>query len=199
MTKHEFISELREQLSGLPEQDIEERLDFYSEIIDDKMEEGISEEEAIRQIGSVKDIASQVIADTPLTKIVKHKIKKKRKLGAWEIVLLALGSPIWLSLLVAAFAIVIAAYAVLWSLIASIWAIFAALVACGVGGVAGGVLFIVLGKTFSGIAAIGAAIFCSGLSIFAFFGCLAATKGTALLTKKIALGIKKCFVRKERS
>ena len=34
--------------------------------------------------------------------------------------------------------------------------------------------------------------FCGG-----FFGCNGATKGIAILTKKIALGIKKCFVKKE--
>ena len=39
MTKQEFLAELRRGLSGLPQNDIEERLNFYSEMIDDRMEE----------------------------------------------------------------------------------------------------------------------------------------------------------------
>ena len=35
MTKHEFIAELRTRLSEFPRQEVEERLDFYGEMIDD--------------------------------------------------------------------------------------------------------------------------------------------------------------------
>lgn len=47
MNKQEFLVKLRKGLSGLPKEDIEERLTFYSEMIDDRMEEGLSEEEAV--------------------------------------------------------------------------------------------------------------------------------------------------------
>ena len=36
MTKKEFLSELEMQLHGLPKHDLEDRVVFYSEIIDDK-------------------------------------------------------------------------------------------------------------------------------------------------------------------
>ncbi len=42
MTKQEFIAELRKGLSGLPKKELEERLTFYSEMIDDRMEEGLT-------------------------------------------------------------------------------------------------------------------------------------------------------------
>ena len=45
MTKNEFISRLRARLSGLPKDEIRERLAFYGEMIDDRIEEGLSEEE----------------------------------------------------------------------------------------------------------------------------------------------------------
>jgi uncharacterized membrane protein len=197
MTKHEFILQLNDKLSGIPKDELEERLSFYSEMIDDRIEEGLSEENAVADIGTVDEIVSQVIAEIPLVKIVKNKINSKRKLRAWEITFLALGSPIWVSLLVALFAVVLSVYVVLWSVIASLWAVFASFVACAVAGVASGVMFIVLSNVFSGIAIIAAAIVLSGLSIFMFFGCKYATKGTVLLTKKIAVFIKKCFVKKE--
>ena len=94
MNKQEFLGKLRSGLSGLPQGDIEERLTFYSEMIDDRMEEGISDEEAVCEIGSVDEIVSQIIADIPFTKLVREKIKPNRTLRPWEIVLLVLGSPV---------------------------------------------------------------------------------------------------------
>jgi len=38
MDKKEFLSELEKRLQGLPKADIEERLEFYSESIDDRVE-----------------------------------------------------------------------------------------------------------------------------------------------------------------
>ena len=199
MTKIEFMSELRQKLSGLPKQDVDECLGFYGEMIDCRIDEGLSEEDAVGAMDSVDEIAAQIIADIPLRKIAKERIKPKRRLKAWEIVLLVLGSPVWLPLVAAALVVILAVYAVIWSVIASLWAVFAALGVCAVAGVAIGILFIVMGNVFTGIALIGVGIASGGFAIFMFFGCLAATKGTALLTKKIVVGIKRCLVRKEEA
>ena len=56
MLKQEFLAQLRDALCGLPQRDIDERLTFYSEMIDDRMEEGLSEEEAVAAVGSVDEI-----------------------------------------------------------------------------------------------------------------------------------------------
>ena len=197
MNKQDFIASLRTSLSGLPKQDVEDRLNFYSEMIDDRIEEGLTEQEAVSAIGSVETVSSQIVADIPLSKIAKEKIKPKRGLRAWEILLLALGSPIWLSLLIAAFAVVFSLYVSVWSVIISLWAVFASLVAFVAGGIIAGIVFIVVGNVLTGVCMIGATLVCGGLSIFGFFGCKAATKGLLWLTKKLALGIKKCFVKKE--
>lgn len=199
MTKQEFQVRLRNGLSGLSQEDIEERIIFYSEMIDDRMEEGLSEEEAVSAIGSVDEIVSQVLADTPLTKLVKEKIKPKRTLKAWEIVLLVLGSPIWFSLLIAATVVVFALYIVIWSMMISLWAVEVSLVASFLGCVAAGIAVACHGNGFMGAAMIGAGLICAGLSILLFFGCMGATKGIVLLTKKIASGIKNLFVGKENA
>ena len=119
MNKQEFLAKLQTNLSGLPEKEVQDSLGFYSEMIDDRMEEGLSEEDAVRDIGSAEEIARQIIAETPLITIVKDKIKPKRKIQAWEIVLLILGAPIWLSLLIAAFAVILSLYISFWALIIS--------------------------------------------------------------------------------
>lgn len=197
MTKREFMLTLQKRLCGLPKQELDERLNFYSEIIDDRIEEGCAEEEAVLALGSVDEIAMQIIAEIPLTKIAKERIKSKRRFKVWEIVLLAVGSPIWLSLAIAAFAVILSLYAVLWSVVVSLWAVFVSFAACAVGGAVAGTLFACTGHGLAGVAVIGAGIVCAGLAIVWCFGCNAATKGTLLLTKKIALGIKRCFVGKE--
>ena len=43
MLKQEFLDALKSRLAGLPQKEVEERLDFYSEMIDDKLEENISD------------------------------------------------------------------------------------------------------------------------------------------------------------
>lgn len=197
MSRQEFLKQLRKGLSGLPQDDVEERLTFYSEMIDDRMEEGLSEEEAVGEIGSVDEIVAQTIAEIPLAKLVKEKMKPKRRLGAWEIVLLVLGSPLWLSLLIAAFAVVFSVYVALWSVIISLWAVEVSLWGTVFGGIIAGIVFALTGNGLTGVAMIGASIVCAGLSVFLFFGCKLATKGAAWLTKKMALGIKNCFIKKE--
>lgn len=197
MVKQEFLGRLQKSLSGLPQKDIEERLTFYGEMVDDRMEDGLSEEVAVAAVGSVEEIAEQVLADTPLTKIVKERVKPKRKLSAWEITLLAVGFPVWGSLLIAVFAVVFSLYISVWAVVVSLWAAFGAMVGGGFGGILGGVLFICQGYLLPGLAVIGAGLVLLGLSILLFYGCKAAVKGTVFLTKKLLLGIKRCFTGKE--
>ncbi len=197
MTKWEFIEKLNSGLCGLPPEDIGERLMFYIEMIDDRIEDGLSEEAAVAELGPVEKIVEQIVAETPLVKIAKERIKPKRRLKAWEISLLICGFPIWLSLGIALLAVVFSIYASLWAVIASFWAIFATLAATFAGGVAAGAILIVNANLFAGIAIIGCGVLFAGLSIFSFFGCCAATKGAASLTGKIAVGIKNCFIKKE--
>ena len=199
MTKQEFLMELRTGLSGLPQKDIEERLTFYSEMIEDRIEDGLSEEQAVLAVGTAKEIIAQTVAEIPLAKIAKERIKSNRRFKAWEIVLLALGSPIWLSLGIALVAVILSVYVALWSVIISLWAAFVSLVASSFGGVMAGILFSIKDNLLTGIAVCGASIVCLGFSIFMFYGCKAASKGILILTKKIAILIKNCFIKKEEA
>ena len=193
MLKEEFLAQLRGGLAGLPQEDLEERLAFYSELLDDRMEEGLSEAEAVAAAGPVEQIVQQIIAETPLTKIVKEKMRPKRRLQAWEIVLLALGSPVWLSLGFAALAVVLSLYVVVWSLDVSLWAVFAAFGA----GAVGGVLGLALGSGAARLSMLAAGMVCAGLAILLFFGCKAATMGIWTLTKAVVLRLKHRFLGKE--
>lgn len=198
MTKQEYLKKLAEELSGLPQDDITDRLAFYGEMIEDRKEDGISEEEAVALIGPVEEVAKQIIAEIPISKLVRERVKSKRKMGAGEIILLILGSPIWLSLLIAAFAVLLSVYIVIWAVIVSFWAVAVALPVGALAGTALGIVQICRGSTLPGIAMIGASAALFGLSVFWFFGCKAVSKGAVILTKKIASGIKSLFIRKEK-
>ena len=151
MNKQEFLEQLKGRLAGLPAADVEERLEFYSEMIDDSIEEGLSEEEAVSQVGTVNDVARQIIGEIPLSKIVKENVKPRRKLRAWEIVLLVLGSPVWVSLLIAAVCIILSLYISLWAVIISFWAVFLALAVSAVYSVISGVVCLVMGYGYTAL------------------------------------------------
>ncbi len=199
MTKQIFLDRLRTGLYGLPQDDIEERVSFYSEMIDDRMEEGLTEEAAVAGIGPVDAVISQIIAETPLPRLVREQIKSRPRMRAWEVILLILGFPLWFPLLIAAFAVIFSVYAVIWSVILVLWAVEIACIAGAFAGVIVGFIQIFQGNLLWGLLLISAAILLSGLSILLFFGCTAAAKGALYLTKKVALGIKSLFLRKENS
>ena len=197
MNKQAFLSHLRKGLSKLPQAEIEERLTFYSEMIDDRIEEGLSEEEAVSAVGSVDEIIANTITDIPPTRNANKQSSPKRNFKAWTIILLALGSPIWFSLLIAALAVIVSLYVSLWSVIISLWAVFGAMIACSFVGIATGSVFTLSGNVLQGIAMLALALICIGLSIFMFYGCKLAVTGTCKLTKKFALWLR--FIKKEEA
>lgn len=193
MTKAQFLDELCKNLAGFPPKEAEERLRFYTEMIDDRMEEGFSEEDAVAAAGSADDITAQIAADlsaspAPIPEEKTAPAKRRRK--AWQIVLLALGSPLWLSLLIAAAAVAFCLYVSAWAVVVSFWAAFGSVVACIPAAFISGIVFIAQGNLYSGLFMIAAGFVCAGLAILLFFGCKALSKGTCLLTKKV-------FQRKE--
>lgn len=183
MTKQEFLKKLKRKLSGLSRQEALERVSFYSEMIDDRIEEGLSESEAILAIGSVDSVASEILESAPK--------KERKKRSTAEITLLILGSPVWISLIIAAFAVVLSLYISLCAVVICIWAVGVSLFICGFVGVFAGIFYAVIGHGTFGLALVGVSLVCLGLSVFVYFGCKAATKGAVKLTKKIISGIKK--------
>jgi hypothetical protein len=118
-------------------------------------------------------------------------------MGAWEIVLIVLGFPVWFSLLVAEVSVTFSLYGALWAVIISFWAVFVSFTACSFACTVAGITLLFFTNPFTAIAMIGAGITLAGLSIFAFFGCLIATKGALILIQKASIGIRNTFSKKE--
>lgn len=194
VTKAEFIQELEARLSGLPKKEVSDRVAFYSEMIDDRIEEGLSEEAAVADVGTVKGIVKQIINEIPLGKIAKESLKKRRKPTALELTLIIIGSPIWLSILISLAAVVLSLYVSIWAVVISLWATCLALAVGGAGGVIGATVLTFTSSITPGAFLFSLSIFSMGAAIFAFFGCKEATRGTILLTKVIIRGIKNLFI-----
>jgi uncharacterized membrane protein len=185
MKKQEFLSVLRWRLRELPPADVSRTVEYYSEMIDDHIENGMSEASAVVKMGDPNDVAAQILMGSSAKRGTKGQAaKKKGGLGrGWTIALLCLGFPLWFPLLISAAAIVISLYAVLWSVIISLWATFGALVGGAIGGIGLGVVCVMSGNAMLSMLSLSAALVCGGLAILLFCGCHAATRGAAWLTR----------------
>lgn len=198
MNKQEFLEKLRKNLSELPQKDVEERLNFYNEMIEDRIEEGLTEEQAVLDVGPIDEIVSHAYTDIPFDKPAKKKIKLNRRMKPWEIILLSIGSPLWVSLIIAAVAVILSLYISLWSVVISLWSVFVSLLACFFGAIKSSIIFIYNNNALSGLVVISAGLICAGLSIFMFYGCKKATEIILNLTKNIPIWIRRSFNAKEK-
>ena len=193
MTKAQFLKSLEERLSGLPREEREERLNFYSEMIDDRMEEGLSEEEAVSAVGSADEIAGQIIEEyTP----EKKKAPEKERSGGKTALIIA-GSPLWFPILLALAAVGFSVWITLWAVVISLWAAFGGIIGGAVGGAVGGAIIAFTANVPSGLVLIAAGLVCTGFAVFLFFGNKYATKGMLWLTKKLFAWCRACFSKKE--
>lgn len=203
MNKQQFLEALNEKIRLLPPDDIKRSLDYYEEMIDDRIEDGVPEEQAVEDMGSPDEIMKQLVEYIPLQKLVKVKMNPPRSFRVWEIVLIILGSPLWVSLLLAvaalAFALVltlIALYVTVWAVIATLYAGVLAVAVSGVAAIVCGFIPSLTGGFAHSVLMISAGLICLGLSVFLFLGVNLVTKLAVKLTRMLFTSIKLCLIRK---
>ena len=192
MTKAEYLDRLRECLSPMPPEEREAQLAYYAELFDDMREDGISEAEAVERLGSPEDVAAELMAEIPLSTLVKNKVKAKGSPSALTVVLLVLGAPLWLPLLIAAFAVLLALLITFWAVGLSLGVVIPAvgvgLVGLGLGTLlsyASLPLLLALGFLFGG----------GGLLILGVLLMAAIIRGLAALCRGIWHACKKALLR----
>ena len=128
MDKKQFCTFLENELRlYLSSKEVYKTLNFFKEIIDDRVDEGLSEEEAVSQLGNIDDIVGQILDE--------HNIKKRQKKLVWRfipqktpsaanIIIAILLFPIWITIfsLVASFFLVF--ISLIFSLVVSVIAFF---------------------------------------------------------------------------
>ena len=212
MTKAVFMRTLSDRLvSVTPERiaptDAVRFLDYYEEMIDDRMEDGMGEEEAVAAVGTPDDVFRVILADLPRTSapkpvpvVTEEPPRKKR--SPWLVVLLVVTAPVWIPLLVAGAAVVlsliVSLYAVVWSLVVSVWAVFAGLAGGGALLIVSSVPLVPESGMPAALASLGMGLAAVGLSVFVFFAAVAVIRFAARLTVSVLRGAVSLFYGKER-
>ena len=194
MNKAAFLEALRTRLKGLSPEDIQNSLDYYGEMIDERIEDGLTEEEAVAAVGSVEQAAAQILSEIPLKRIIKQRFKRSRALTGLEIALIVLGSPLWLSLLSTAFALLLSLVIVIFAVVLSIFAVHLALLISAVAVVVGGVVLIFMRGLLPALMMVGAGLAAAGLGLLLWPLIKLAAKGAVWLCKKLMLIVKEAFI-----
>ena len=196
MSRDAFIGELRHRMAGLPQEIVDRTVEYYSELVADSVEDGLTEEEAVSRLGYIDEIVANVVKDTPLTQIVQTRVQEKKAKGvsAWVIVLLVLGAPVWLPLLIAGLVVILALFIALWAVVIALWAAVAAVILTGIAAMVGGVIELVRMHLAQGLVLLGGGLMCLGLCALLYLLMKLITVGTVKLCKWIWTGIKSLFV-----
>ena len=194
MNRAEFLSELRRCLAQMPPEELEKQIAYYDELLQDMVEDGMSEREAVEKLGDPARIAQELLMELPLGTLVKSRVKSAGQLSALNIVLLVLGFPVWFPLLLSFAVVVLAVLIVLWSVVLSFAVVVLALGLSALACVIGVFVRIV---TASPLLLIGAALIAGGLCVVGALALKPLCRGMAKLCAAIFKGVKSLFIKKE--
>ena len=199
MTKQEYLDRIRLLLQSLPEEDRERSLAFYAESIDDRVEDGMSEEEAVASMENPEEAAKAILMDMPLPTLVKARVKTRRKRDVLEILLLVLGAPLWLPLLLTLLLLGLTVILVVWVLVLSLGAVALSLALAGLACLVGTVTVLASSGLPTLLLGPGAALVLAGLAILMGFVTVGAARLAVALDKAMLRGLKSLLIRKEKT
>ena len=197
MNKQEYLEAIRSRISAMPADDVNRFMDYYSEMIDDRVEDGLSEEEAVADMGSPEAAVEQILEEMPLTKLVKEKIKPKHELKAWEVILIVLGSPVWIPLLITAAVLLLTLWIVAFALLISFYAVVLSFVVAGIGGLICAIPLFIANSPYTAVLMLGAALIGIGIAILFVVSIKPVTVGIFKVCKASVNGIKRMFVKEK--
>lgn len=95
MNKEAFLQSLERLLKSLKKDERQKFLSYYNEMIEDYIEDGMTEEDAVRHVGKPGNIAEEILSSREAEPPRQVSLGMKILIG----VLLILGSPLWGSIL----------------------------------------------------------------------------------------------------
>ena len=99
MNKKQFCTFLENELRlYLSSKEVYKTLNFFKEMIDDRVDEGLSEEEAVSQLGNIDDIVGQILDEHNITKRQKKLVWRfipQKTPSVLNIIIVILLFPIW--------------------------------------------------------------------------------------------------------
>jgi len=194
------ILKLRKK-SGLSQEQLGEKIKVSRQTISNwEIDKTFPNSEQLKMISKELNVSIDELLNNNIElkqEILEKSKKNNKKLNTWQIIFLVLGSPIWLSLLIAIFSIILSVYIALWAVVISFWATFGSVFGVALYMILTGIAFAFGNNNLTGLAMISVGVFCVGLAILLFFGCKLLTKSVILIPKKVALWSKNCFLKKE--
>ena len=198
MSKADFLRLLERALAQLPEEERRANLEYYSELLDDMLEEGMTEAEATAKLGSPNQIAQSILQEMPLGKLVSTRMKPKSGWTPLAIVLAVVGSPVWVPLLLAGVAVVLALFVSIWALgfaaVAVVLGLAVAVVATPIIAIRAATLTLPVGLLL-----LGAGLVLLGLCVLGGLMAVELCRLLWQLTVWLAHKIKGLFIRKEEN
>ena len=183
MTRDEFLGRLGELLACLPAEQVEETKAFYAEAIADRMEDGMSEEEAVAAMGDPAELGRALNrVHSPLPAVPRAIARTRRRSTTLLWVLTIVGSPVWVPLLAAFAAVAVTVYICIWLLALCVWIVAAALGGVGVVELLLAVSGVTIGHFPYALASAGVGLGLVGVALFVGAGAWAASKQIARLS-----------------
>lgn len=202
MSREEYISQLREKLTANKIPGIDSMIEFYDEAIADRVEDGMSEDEAVAAMEDIDSIVKAAMLDKPITSLMADNVKKRHKEasesghGALFVVLMIVGFPIWFPLLVAFLSIIFSLYIAMWAIVVSIYAVELSFAISAVVCLLGAATFAMGQIPFAtAIALLGCALILGGLTLLMWKPIVALTKWMIKIIKVVFRSIKSIFVK----
>lgn len=158
MNKSEFLKKLKSSLTRMTKEERERTLSYYSELIDDRIDSGATEEEAVGALGNIDEITAQILRDAE----EQGTLKPERK--PVNTTLLIVGSPLWVPLLIAALSVIFSLYVTVWAVLFSFWASVFAFAVSALGGVVGGSVYLVFNLPVA-LTLLGSGLVLAGLAL----------------------------------
>ena len=164
MTKEQYLSELALKLIKLPEDERKNAINYYTEYIDDALENGKTMQDVEAALGNPNEVAANIIADYSVNR-VKEKPSLTNGLKALIAVLgvfaFPIAAPAAIAIIVVIFALIITVFSVAFSLIMAAFGIFIAVVV-----LLGVSVALIFTDPILGMATLGASLIASGVLIF---------------------------------
>ncbi len=181
MNKKEFIETLKQELKELQKNELDKIVNYYEELINDKLEDNIDEKEAIESLGNLNEIIEEIKNDSSIERVEENKNnqdktreniqqkvvgnergdnqKKEKSVDRTIIIiLLIIFSPVWLSII----------FSLYISVLSIILSLYLTVLAFALAGIAAIILIFTTGTANipAAILSLGLGLFFIGLTIF---------------------------------
>ncbi len=172
MTKMQFETSLRARLRGIPENEVNRYVEYYMEMINDRIDEGMGEDEAVAAVGHLDDIEARIRSERQQQFVNSAKPEGKKKLSSGAAAAIIIGcilfSPLIIGLLGIAIGLVFGVIGIAIGLFFAAVGIYIGALACVAAGF--GIMFISIfsfsaGMPANGLFMLGGGFFLTGISI----------------------------------